>query len=304
MDVTLANDDLGLVVTTTGGSVWRFFAKRDRAEVPLFRAPPPGTEHTALKAGCFPLVPFGNRVRDNRFEVDGTPYALSPNMPWDTHYLHGDGWTSEWSVVGHDATTVRLALRHREGASPYRYDVEQAFALEGATLTMTLAVTNRGDATLPFGLGWHPYFPLTPRTTLTASSRSYWDDDEHWLPKLEHATAGDLDFRTGAPPPRRWVNAAFEGWDGRATICWPEHDAAIAIEADPLFGRSLVFVSDPAFDPGYAYEFFCFEPMSHSVDAHHAADGAGLRRLAPGERLEGSVRFTLRAQSHASGRPG
>lgn len=304
MDVAIANDDLGLVVTTTGGSVWRFFAKRGGAELPLFRPPPPGAARTALRAGCFPLVPFGNRVRDNRFEVDGTSYALSPNTPWDPHYLHGDGWTSDWSVAAHDPASLRLSLRHRAGGTPYTYDADQDFALDGVTLTVRLAVTNRGHAALPFGLGWHPYFPLTRRTTLTASSRSYWDEDERWLPTVEHATAGDLDFRAGAPLPRRWVNTAFEGWDGRATIRWPEHDAAITIEADPLYGRSLVFVSDPAFDPGYSYDFFCFEPMSHSVDAHHAADGAGLRRLAPGERLEGGVRFTLRTPPHATGRPG
>ncbi|MCW6507853.1 aldose 1-epimerase [Lichenifustis flavocetrariae] len=304
MDLAISNDDLGLVVTTMGGSVWRFFAKRDGAEVPLFRAPPPGTSRTALQAGCFPLVPFGNRVRDNRFEVDGTAYALTPNMPWDRHYLHGDGWTSEWSVAAHETTRLRLALRHRDGGTPYSYDAEQSFTLEGATMKLTLAVTNRGDTTLPFGLGWHPYFPLTPRTTLTAASRSYWDEDESWLPTVQHATAGDLDFRAGAPLPRRWVNTAFEGWDGQATIRWPEHDAEIAIDADPLFGRSLVFVSDPAFDPGYRYDFFCFEPMSHSVDAHHAAEGGGLRRLASGESLEGGVRFTLRKSPHTTGRPG
>lgn len=303
MDLAIANDELGLVVTTTGGGVWRFFAKRDGAHLPLFREPPPGDERAALQAGCFPLVPFGNRVRDNGFEVDGTAYALVPNMPWDRHYLHGDGWTSEWAVAEHAATGIRLTLRHRDGGTPYVYDAEQSFTLGGPTLTIALAVTNRGDAALPFGLGWHPYFPLTPKTTLTATSGSYWDEDERWLPTIEHPTGGDLDFRAGALLPRRWVNTAFEGWDGHAAICWPERDATIAIEADPLFGRSLVFVSDPAFDPGYAYDFFCFEPMSHSVDAHHATGGAGLRHLAPGQRLEGRVRFTLAPALRATGGP-
>lgn len=68
---------------------------------------------------------------------------------------------------------------------------------------------------------------------------------------------------------------------------------ALDVEAASLFDRCLVFVSDPAFDPGYAYEFFCFEPMSHSIDDHNKSSAGGLKRLAPGERLTGAVRFTV-----------
>lgn len=294
MDLRLDSADLGLVATTTGGAVWRFFAKRDGREVPIFREPRAGSERIALQSGCFPLVPFGNRVRGNRFGFEGRDHALVPNMPWDRHYLHGDGWTGEWQVLEHRSERLRLGLQHRgEPGTPYVYTAEQSFVLDTCTLTLMLTVANAGDAALPFGLGWHPYFPLTPDTTLQASTRSYWDEDGSWLPTRQQATAGDLDFAAAGPLPRRWVNTQFEGWDGRASIRWPEQRLALGIEADPMFDRCLVFVSDPAFDPGYAYDFFCFEPMSHSIDDHNKAEAGGLKRLAPGERLTGAVRFTL-----------
>jgi len=47
-----------------------------------------------------------------------------------------------------------------------------------------------------------------------------------------------------------------------------------------------------AFDPGYAYDFFCFEPMSHSADAHNGK-GGGLVVLCPGETLSGTMRMTV-----------
>lgn len=293
MDVAIANEQLGLVVTTTGGSVWRFYAKRRGGDVPIFRAPPPGGMRAPLSAGCFPLVPFGNRVRGNRFTVDGKEHRLEPNTDWDQHYLHGDGWTSTWTVLEVADTAIRLGLDHGASGTPYAFACEQSFVLDGPTLTMTLSVENRGPVALPFGLGWHPYFPLTPRTVLTARTATYWDEDDQWLPTVRHPTAGDLDFSDGARPPRRWVNTLFEGWDGRASIRWPEHDLAIVLDADPLFDRSLLFVSDPAFDPGYAYDFFCFEPMSHGIDGHNAPDGAGLRRLEPGQSLTGGFRVAL-----------
>ena len=293
MDCTLATADLGLVVTTTGGSVWRFFAKQDGREVPLFREPRGGPQRAALEAGCFPLVPFGNRVRGNRFSFDGSTHSFAPNVPWDRHVLHGDGWMGEWQVLQHGQSELRLGYEHRAEGTPYSYMAEQVFTLDQRTLTLGLSVLNTGDSALPFGLGWHPFFPLTPDTTLQAHTRSYWDEDASWLPTVEHDTGGDLDFTAGAHLPRRWVNTQFEGWDGRAAIRWPDRDLALHIEADPLLDRCVVFVPDPDFEPGFAYDHFCFEPMSHSVDGHNRADGGGLRRLTPGARLAGTVRFTV-----------
>ncbi|TPM27505.1 aldose 1-epimerase [Mesorhizobium sp. B2-3-4] len=291
-DIEIANEALSLTATTTGGAVWRFLARSHGVEIPLFREPPQGGERAALKSGCFPLVPFGNRVRDNRFVFEGTERSLPPNTEWDKHYLHGDGWTAEWQIADRTSTEVALAFSHRGTGTPYAYDAEQRFSLAGSTLTTTLAVTNRGAAALPFGLGWHPYFPLTGGTTLKAAARSYWEEDASWLPTVEHPVAGDIDFASPRSLPHRWVNTVFEGWNGAADIDWPETRLSLAIDADPVFSRYLVFVSDPAFDAGYDYDFFCFEPMSHSADGHNMPAGGGLVRLAPGESLTGSVRYT------------
>lgn len=291
-DIEIANEALSLTVTTTGGAIWRFFSRSGGVEMPLFREPPQGSEREALKSGCFPLVPFGNRVRGNRFSFEGREHSLEPNMGWDRHYLHGDGWTGEWRVVSHTKTEIVLSLGHSGTGTPYAYDAEQRFSIDGSTLTTTLSVTNRGEFALPFGLGWHPYFPLTKGTTLKAAARSCWEEDSSWLPTVEHPVTGDIDFTQPRGLPRRWVNTVFEGWSGKADIEWSEGGLSLAIDADPLFSRYLVFVSDPAFDAGYDYDFFCFEPMSHSADGHNMASGGGLVRLAQGESLAGSVRYT------------
>lgn len=35
----------------------------------------------------------------NRFVWQGREYQLQPNVEWDAHYLHGDGWLGEWQCV-------------------------------------------------------------------------------------------------------------------------------------------------------------------------------------------------------------
>lgn len=291
-DIRLETEALVVDIAPQGGLLWRVLAKMDGREVPLLRQPPEGEERDPLHAASFPLVPFGNRVRGNRFSFEGRDHELEPNMSWDRHYLHGDGWTRHWEVVERRADLVRLRLgAHRAPGTPYVYEAEQSIRVEGHMLETSLSLTNRGAEALPYGLGWHPYFPLTPGTLLRAAATDCWDEDSQWLPTVRKPVSGDMVFSTAAPLPRRWVNTLFEGWNGGAVIDWAESGLRLEIDADPLFGRYLIFVSDPAFDPGYTYDFFCFEPMSHSADAHHHADGGGLKRLAPGESLAGRVRM-------------
>ena len=294
---TLENEWLGLQAGTDGAAIRRFFAKGRSEEVPLMRAPAAAAAARPESSACFPLVPFGNRVRGNRFVFEGASYELARNTDWDEHYLHGDGWTSEWRVAERTRRRARVVMRHDGAGTPYSYDAEQTLALDGPTLTLDLEVVNRGAAALPFGLGWHPYFPLAPGTTLRAPATALWLEGSHWLPTELAAIPDDLDFSVARALPRRWVNHGFEGWDGACEIAWPDRRTRLKLEADGLFGRYYLFVSDPRFDAGYNYEYFAFEPMSHSANGHNLPDGGGLRRLARGETLSGSIRFTAELES-------
>lgn len=293
----LENEWLELQVSTDGAAIWRFFAKGESGGIPLMRAPAATAVGVAAQSACFPLVPFGNRVGGNRFAYEGVTYALAPNMDWDEHYLHGDGWTTEWRVAERAHSRARMVMRHDDAGTPYSYEAAQSFALDGSTLTLSLEVVNRGAKALPFGLGWHPYFPLTASTTLRAPASALWLEGADWLPTERAPIPADLDFTSARELPRRWVNHGFEGWNGACEIAWPDRRARLKLEADGVFGRYFLFVSDPKFEAGYNYEFFAFEPMSHSANAHNLPDGGGLRRLAPGESLSGMIRLTAELDS-------
>ena len=221
---------------------------------------------------------------------DGVTYALAPNTDWDEHYLHGDGWTTEWRVAERTRSRARVVMRHDDAGTPYSYEAAQTFALDGSTLALSLEVVNRGAAALPFGLGWHPYFPLTAGTTLRAPASALWLEGADWLPTERAALPADLDFTTAHELPRRWVNHGFEGWNGACEIAWPDRRARLKLDADGLFGRYFLFVSDPKFEAGYNYEYLCFradEPQRQRPQF------AGWRRSAPA----GSRRIAERKHS-------
>lgn len=170
---TLSHGPLKLDVSDQGGVIEGFW----RDTTPLLRL---GKKSgVATNASCFPLVPFANRVSGNRFVWQGREYQLQPNVEWDAHYLHGDGWLGEWQCVSRSDDSLCLVYEHLSGV--YHYRVSQAFHLTADTLTVTLAVTNQGAETLPFGTGWHPYFPLSPQTRIQAQASGYWLEREQWL---------------------------------------------------------------------------------------------------------------------------
>ncbi|MGV0911443.1 aldose 1-epimerase [Martelella sp. FOR1707] len=285
--VDIRSGDFSLRASTAGGLILGFWRDGANGPLPLLREAPDGAD--ALSSSCYPLVPFGNRVRDNRFTFNGRHYALTANTEWDPHYLHGEGWLSQWSLEEHEADRMAMRLRHAGGGTPYVYEAWQSFSLDDGELQMTLSVENQGNEAMPFGLGWHPYFPMTPETTLEAPARKFWTEVEGWLPGEATDIPADLDFSKPSPLPHRWVNNGFEDWSGEAVITWPERATRLSLRAEPLFRHAFLFVSDTAFDPDFERDYFCFEPMSHLADGHNIPDLGGLRILQPGEKLSGSI---------------
>lgn len=278
---TLENAALRLLVSEQGGAVEGLWLK-DNVLTPLLR---PGKQNgVAVDSSCFPLVPFGNRVSGNRFSFAGKAYTLQPNVEWDQHYLHGDGWLNRWRCVAFERQRLTMEYSHREGV--YVYTAEQTFRLEEDRLEITLSVTNDAKDTLPFGLGWHPYFPLTPETRVQANADGYWLEREHWLAgEYQRALPREYDFNHPSPLPRRWVNNAFAGWNGQATIRQPKLGYSLDLTSHPPAPCYFIFVSDPAFDKGYNFDFFCLEPMTHAPDDHHQPQGGMLAPLAQGQTL-------------------
>lgn len=288
--IHIADGALEARISSAGGVVLGFWLSSKGDKVPLLREAPSDAA-TALQSGCYPLVPFGNRVRGNRFGFEGREYAFAPNTDWDPHYLHGEGWQSEWTVIRQTGSMVELGFSHAGGGTPYVYQATQTFALADGGLSMSLSVTNRSERALPFGLGWHPYFPMTPLTTLLAPARTYWTEVEGWLAGEAADIPADVDFSRPRSLPHRWVNNGFEGWNGKAEIIWPERETRLTLTADPLFKHAFVFVSDAIFDPSFQRDYFCFEPMSHLANGHNLPGLGDLTVLKTGEMLAGSIQL-------------
>lgn len=279
--VLLEQGGLAVEVSPLGGAI---LSARWHGTPILAPTPSPGLASQGLdREACFPLVPFGNRIEDNGFCFNGRDYRLSPRTA-DPLVLHGDGWLERWSILRQNRREIVFRYaQEASAATPFAYEVTQTIAVDDDRLSLSLTVTNWTNDPLPYGLGFHPYFPRNPQTRLFAKAGRHWSERENHLPGSPGPLSPDMNFASGAPLPVYWLNNAFDGWTGRATIEWPETGIALSIEADSSFKHFVLY--SPSTESG----FFCFEPMTHLPNAHHQKKKDGLSTLARGEQLAGEV---------------
>ncbi|MDG4884072.1 aldose 1-epimerase [Mesorhizobium sp. WSM4884] len=234
-------------------------------------------------SGCQLLLPWSNRISGGGFTFDGRFHAVPPNVPGEAFPIHGDGFQKPWRLARRTDTEAELVLE--DGAiGPYRYAASVGYALRDGSLEAKLTVENRAGMRLPYGLGFHPWFPRGDTTLLQATARRVWLEDERHLPVgvVPVSERPDWDFERPIPLPLEWVNNAFDGWNRRASITQLEDGIKVTLSASPELAVYILYSPSP--DAG----FFCFEPVSHLVDAHH---GEGLRALEHGETMSAEMRL-------------
>lgn len=261
-----------------------------QSATPIFAPAATGADG-APKGGCFPLVPFSNRIAHGRFRFDGRDVALPPDRLGLPHAIHGHGWKAPWRVERADQAEAVVAFDHEPDAWPWAYGARQTYGLDADGLTVTLSLENRSDRPMPAGLGLHPYFPRPAGTTVRVAVDRFWRGDATNLP-VEQVAASDT-MRTGAAwtvGDQVWDNC-FAGWSGTAVIAMPSAGLEITIEADPPFGHLVIFVPE-------GRDFFCLEPVSHANNAVNLkTEGTGPHILEPGAVLTGTIRIRVASSS-------
>jgi aldose 1-epimerase len=241
-----------------------------------------------LGMASFPLTPFSNRINEGRFAWRGHNITLPLNALPERHAQHGHGWQRPWQIVETSGDHVTLELNHSPDAWPFAYRMQQRFRLTGETLELELTAANLSNIAMPYGFGIHPYFPKTARCTLTAGVKEFWEIDHEVMPTRLVKLPAHADPTRGMMISAVDLDNCYTGFDGKATIAWPERLASLKITASTPLSFLVVYAP-----PSEAY--FCVEPVSNSTDAFNLTAAGrkdtGMLTLQPEQAVSATVVF-------------
>jgi aldose 1-epimerase len=258
-----------LIAPALGGSVLRL-ADGDND---LLRPTEAGATDPLLTAS-FPLVPFANRVRSGRFSFEGAQVALPADPVAPPHALHGFGWRRPWTVDEQAADFAVLRHDHDGADWPWRYSATQRFQLDDGELSLEIAVRSlEADATMPMGIGIHPYFQRTQHTRVVARASHLWLNAPDGVAETRVEDARFDGRREVWVSELEGLDNFFEG-DGEALILGGRRP--LKLTGAPSAGFH-VYVP-----PGQP--FFCIEPVSHPPNSFGRGEIRAQDRLGPGEQ--------------------
>jgi galactose mutarotase-like enzyme len=251
----------------------------------------------AFWSGRAPLLfPIVGRLVDDRYRLEGKEYPLPQ---------HGFARRQLFETAVHEAGRAVLRLADSEATRevyPFAFMLDAAFALAGATLSIEVTVTNRGDEPMPASFGFHPAFawPL-PFGRRREDHRIVFAKDEPGA--LAAIVKGG------------WI--AEEAWpsplDGRVLKLSDDLFERDALVWDGLESRSLRYDGGegPGLEIGFegmprlgiwtkpGARFVCVEPWHGIADpigfTGEIWDKPGMLRFAPGEARSFAMQVTLRA---------
>lgn len=232
------------------------------------------------KLGCYPLAPWSNRIGGGGFTRPAGWLALPANTDQGPYPIHGSAWQQPWNVDSQGDDHACLSL---DSHVPFAYRATLEVRLHEGCLSLDLQVTHLDDHATWHGLGFHPYFPRMVDTRLLAPAQQVWLGEDGALPSRQTAIPDDWCFDTLNGLPTRGVDHAFSGWEGGCSIVQPEAGYRLDCQASGA-DHYLLFCPE-----GQA--FFCFEPVSHPINAHHLPGRPGLQLLHKGEQIR--LAFTL-----------
>ena len=241
-----------------------------------------------LDAGCFPLVPFVNRISGGRFTFRGRTVHLDPNMAGDPNPLHGQGWLNSWFIEHKDPRRALLSFHHEPAEWPWAYEALQDFVIDERGFSVRLICRNTGPEPMPCGLGEHPYFDCGPETRIDTGVDCAWTIDEYVLPVEKVPATGRYDLKDRLACGQDLDNG-FGGWSGEARMNdpdWPYELRLTSPEAKffQLYSprRGGIFVAEPVTHANAALN----KPESEWPEL-------GMRVLEPGEEMNLDMRLEL-----------
>ena len=283
--ITLSNKNLEITLNPSLGAGLHRFTCHGKD---ILRPVTTNITHPEEQA-LFLMLPYCSYIKDGHFNYFGINRVIPSQNPAYSDPIHGDGWLAKWDVIEQKEDSVTLRYQHKkENGFPFDYNATVTYQLCDNSLTITLSIYNPSELPMPCGIGVHPYFVHPETAQISFISSHIW----------HHKT--DPIFDRPYPTPKQWdfskpcnlvedFDTAFGGWDGKASVYYPEQKLKILISASDIFHHIILYHPQNA-------DFFCLEPTSNTPDAFNLAAygviGTGIQSVGGKQSLTKIITFS------------
>jgi galactose mutarotase-like enzyme len=229
-----------------------------------------------VRGGIPVLFPAPGKLADDRWQWGGRSGSMKQ---------HGFARTLPWQVseLASDAARLTLTLEADETTRaqyPWEFRAELRFELQGTRLRLRFALHNLDRESLPFALGYHPYFLVhdKARARIDTQATRVFDNVSKQIRPFAgfDLTARELDLHL------------LDHGSQQAALHWGDA-TSVTIAASPEFRVWVVWTLTDR-------EFICVEPWSAGGNALNT--GEGLTALAPGEVHEAWIELEAHIAAH------
>jgi galactose mutarotase-like enzyme len=227
----------------------------------------------SVRGGIPILFPICGNLPGNVYAYEDQTFQLKQ---------HGFARDLPWAVVGQTPTSLDIALESGPqtlALYPFEFGFKITYALEGDSLMVRSHITNRSTQTMPFSLGFHPYFAVKDKSKLTfdlPASQAF-----NHLTQQRQPYTGQVDLNQPeldmALFPVTGQTAAMRGDRLAPGVC------SIELTYDKIFTTLVVWAVE-------GKPYVCLEPWTAQRNALNT--GVDLIHLEPEQALEVEVKIT------------
>ena len=250
------------------------------------------------------LYPTPNRVRDGQFSFQGKTYRLKP--AGKGNHIHGLVNRIPWQVASTTSddrgATISAQVDFEQGAEhfrlfPFPHKFQVTIRVESGRVRWTYCVDNSdGNAAIPFGVGFHPYWKYQDdrKATRIEIPATHLMESTKMLPsgKLLGLDQHRLDARKAVSLAGFVADDVFFGMRPAdpATIESTKSKLRVRLKASREFTHVVVWTPDRP--------YFSVENQTCSTDAHNLAangmnDVAHLQVCPAGKSMTGFVEYAV-----------
>lgn len=119
------------------------------------------------------LAPWPNRIADGKYQFGENVFQLEINETDRNNALHGFAYKTDFEIKSQTPSEIVLEAKLTESNGyPFEIHLQLKYKLSESGFRCDVLATNNSIQAAPFGIAFHPYYPVDDQTKISIPAKS------------------------------------------------------------------------------------------------------------------------------------